>query len=77
MAATATLVREGMKIVTALVKDRREIRREMREWRDQWHREMQALREAQARTEATLERYLKSLSNGHNSRTNGDSKGKK
>ena len=52
--ATADLVREGMKIVGAFAKDRRELRQEL-----------QKLSKAQARTEAELQRYLKSLRNGH------------
>lgn len=87
IAATANLVREGMKIVGALIKDRRELRKEMRDGMADLRKEMRdgmadlrkdlsELAKAQARTEATLDRYLKSLGNGHHP-GNGHSTGKK
>jgi chromosome segregation ATPase len=60
--ATANLVREGMKIVQTLARDRKETRQELRALAQ----EVRDLTKAQARTEATLERYLKFRSNGHN-----------
>jgi len=66
---TADLVRQGMKIVQALAQDRRAMREEQKSIREEQksiREELRQLAKAQARTEATLDRYLKSRSNGHN-----------
>ena len=60
--ATANLVRQGMKIVQALVRDQKETRAELRGLAG----DMRNLAKAQAKTEAALERYITFRSNGNN-----------
>ncbi len=60
--ATANLVRQGMKIIQSLARDQKETRQELRALAV----EVRDLAKAQARTEATLERYIRFRSNGQN-----------